>query len=84
MYNFFPQLEAELRIGIKAKIEKRIQEIQTRFEWDDKVISQDEKLIDKNFEMYAEDARAWRKHDMNQFPRSRKLIGGGLRKIRGI
>lgn len=59
VYNFFPQLEADLRIGIKEKIERRIQEIQTRFGGDDKVISQDEKLVDKKFyEMYSEDAHA--------------------------
>ena len=74
MYNFFPQLEAELRIGIKAKIEKRIQEIQTRFGGDDKVISQDEKLVDKKFyEMYAEDARALEEHDIESVSQKQKV-----------
>lgn len=74
VYNFFPQLEAELRIGIKAKIEKRIQEIQTRFGGDDKVISQDEKLVDKKFyEMYAEDARALEEHDIESVSQKQKV-----------
>ncbi len=74
VYNFFPQLEADLRIGIKERIERRIQEIQTRFGGDDKVISQDEKLVDKKFyEMYSEDAHALEDQEIESVSQKQKV-----------
>lgn len=74
VYNFFPQLEADLRIGIKERIARRIQEIQTRFGGDDKVISQDEMLVDKRFyEMYSEDARALEDQEVESVSQKQKV-----------
>ncbi|HBT81481.1 hypothetical protein A2757_01890 [Candidatus Giovannonibacteria bacterium RIFCSPHIGHO2_01_FULL_48_47] len=68
VYNFFPQLQAEARIGIEARIKRRIQEIQTRFGGDEKVISQDELLVDKKFyQMYSEDRRALEEQETESF-----------------
>lgn len=74
VYNFFPQLEADLRIGINEKIERRIQEIQTRFGGDDKVISQNERLVEKKFyEMYSEDARALEDQEIESVSQRQKV-----------
>ncbi|PIR91297.1 hypothetical protein COZ78_02820 [bacterium (Candidatus Gribaldobacteria) CG_4_8_14_3_um_filter_42_11] len=74
VYNFFPQLQAEARIGIEARIKKRIQEIQTRFGGDEKVISQNELLVDKKFyQMYSEDARAIEDQASESFSAKQRL-----------
>ncbi len=74
VYNFFPQLEADLRININDRIKRRAQEIMTRFGGDDKVISQDEKLVDKKFyEMYSEDANALEDNDIESFSQKQKV-----------
>jgi len=59
VYNFFPQTQADEKIHVKAKIEKRMKEIHLRFGGDEKTVNQDEVLHDKKFyKMYSEDERS--------------------------
>lgn len=74
VYNFFPQLQAEMRIGVADKVKHRAQEFLTRFGGDDKVISLDEKLVDKKFyEMYSEDAHALEDQDIESVSQKQKV-----------
>ncbi|MBU4360842.1 NgoFVII family restriction endonuclease [Patescibacteria group bacterium] len=60
VYNFFPQTEADDKINVKEKVKKRINEINTRFGSDAKVISQEEQLSDKHkfYKIYTEDKKS--------------------------
>lgn len=59
VYNFFPQTKADERIHVEEKIKRRINEIQSRFGDDAKVVSKDEVLVEKKFfNIYSEDKKA--------------------------